>query len=163
MIKFEKSIILHVKMTETPNYHIALIDHKETHLVRHPVLRQGRPLEDCIFDGDELATTLHFGLFINQNLVAVASFMENPHSLINEKKQYQLRGMAVLKEYQGIGLGHNILKHAETILRTKDATVIWCNAREIAVHFYKKNQFEIIGKPFLIPNIGLHFIMKKTL
>jgi len=145
------------------NYDIKLIDHAKTYLVRHPVLREGRPVEDCIFEGDELETTLHFGLFKDNHLIAVASFMENANPLFLEQNQFQLRGMAVLKEFQGTGVGHKILNHAEHILKQKSASVIWCNARETAVNFYKKNQFKIFGEPFTIPKIGLHYIMKKTL
>ena len=145
------------------NCHISIIDHTDTYIVRHPVLREGRPIEDCIFEGDELETTLHFGLFVAKKLIAVASFMENSNPLFSEKKQYQLRGMAVLKAYQSKGFGDMILKHAQNILVEKGVSIIWCNAREIAVDFYKKNNYTTEGKPFDIPRIGLHFIMKKTL
>ena len=37
------------------------IHFQETFEVRHPVLREGRPIETCFFDGDELETTKHFG------------------------------------------------------------------------------------------------------
>ena len=150
-------------MSETTIYHINLIGHSETYAVRHPVLRQGRPIEDCIFDGDSLENTLHFGLFDGKNLLAVASFMDNSHPLFVEENQYQLRGMAVLKDHQGKGLGHKILSHGEHVLRKKNVSIVWCNAREIAVNFYKKNGYNIEGNPFIIPKIGLHYIMKKTL
>ena len=40
----------------------------ETIIVRHPVLRPGRPIESCHFDGDELLTTSHFGLYFENQL-----------------------------------------------------------------------------------------------
>jgi len=80
-----------------------------------------------------------------------------------ETPQYQLRGMAVLKPFQGKGLGEFILRHGDVLLKEKNAKIIWCNARENAVHFYKKNAYQIIGEPFNIKDIGLHNVMYKVL
>ena len=78
-------------------------------------------------------------------------------------EQFQLRGMAVLKPYQNKGFGNLLLNKAEELVTQRKGTLIWCNAREVAVTFYKKNGFEIIDKPFVIPKIGLHYVMYKTL
>ncbi|WP_227871652.1 hypothetical protein [Flavobacterium kingsejongi] len=40
---------------------IKKITSEATYAVRQPVLRAGMPLESCIFDGDDLNTTEHFG------------------------------------------------------------------------------------------------------
>ena len=77
--------------------------------------------------------------------------------------QYQLRGMGVLKEYQKRGFGNLLIEKGEDIIKQENGTIIWCNAREIAVNFYKKNGFKIIGKPFVIPKIGLHYVMYKAI
>ena len=47
---------------------IKKITSTDTFSVRHPVLRSGKPLESCHFDGDILATTSHYGLFLNQEI-----------------------------------------------------------------------------------------------
>ncbi|WP_366143716.1 GNAT family N-acetyltransferase [Algibacter sp.] len=120
-------------------------------------------MESCVFNGDNLETTLHLGIFINDNLIGICSFFKNTHPNIKEIPQYQLRGMAVLKAFQGKGLGKIILKHGEAALKTKNVKKIWCNAREIAVPFYKKNNYEIGSKPFNIKEIGTHYMMHKTL
>ena len=46
---------------------------EETHCVRHPILRQGRPIEDCIFTADQEATTVHLGAYLDDKLVGVLS------------------------------------------------------------------------------------------
>lgn len=144
-------------------YQLKLIDSNETYLVRHPVLREGRPLETSIFDGDDLETTIHIGLFIEEKLIGVCSFMKNPNNLFSDTIQYQLRGMAILKPYQRKGYGHAIIHFGETILKENNATIIWCNARKIASPFYKKNNYQIIGSTFNIEGIGLHYTMYKKL
>lgn len=132
-------------------------------MVRHPVLRTGKPIATCVFEGDLLKTTIHFGIFKNTRLIGVCSFFKNPNPNITEKHQYQLRGMAVLKAYQGKGLGKIILQFGEQLLKEKNTKLVWCNAREVALNFYKKNGYQIIGEPFNIKDIGLHYMMYKTL
>lgn len=150
-------------MLEKPNYITKLITPQEAWSIRQPVLREGKPLESCTFDGDDFETTFHTGLFIENHLIAVATFMKNCHVLFSEKNQYQLRGMAVLTEYQGNGYGHHVLEFGESRLIKQGVKMIWCNAREIAVPFYKKNHYAIVGEPFIIPKIGVHYVMQKTL
>jgi len=150
-------------MKEQLDFKIKLISPEDVIAVRQPVLREGKPIEACIFDGDDLPTTFHVGLFVDGILTAVVTFMENSHKLFNERNQFQLRGMAVLLKFQGNGLGNEILKFSESILRKRGAKMIWCNAREIAVDFYRKNGYIIKGDPFLIPEIGVHYVMRKTL
>jgi GNAT superfamily N-acetyltransferase len=145
------------------NYKIKQISVQEAYGVRHPVLRKGKPLESCAFNGDFLDTTLHFGIFDKEALLGICSLLKNTTPLISTKTQYQLRGMAILKPYQNKGLGGILLKHVENILTAQNIELIWCNARESAVHFYKKNGYNIAGNPFNIKDIGLHYVMYKNL
>lgn len=145
------------------NHTIKQITAKETHSVRHPVLREGKPIETCIFVGDDLKTTIHYGLFYNEKLIAVASFFKNKNNLLSEEHQVQLRGMAVINEFQEKGIGKLLLEHAERELKKLQTTILWCNARETATIFYKKCNFQIIGSPFNIESIGIHYVMFKKL
>lgn len=145
------------------NYSIKKISAKETYIVRHPVLRQGKSIESCVFDDDNLDTTFHLGIFNKDKLVGVSSFLMSKHPLLTEKLQYQLRGMAVLNEYQNLGLGKLILNHGENLLKKQNIQIVWCNAREKAMNFYKQNDYKIMGLPFDIKDIGKHFVMCKTL
>lgn len=145
------------------NYIIKRISPLETYTVRHPVLRSGKPIESCIFDGDDLDTTFHLGVFIENKLVGACSFFKCSHNLLSEEFQYQLRGMAILNEYQSLGLGKLILNHGERLLKEQNIQIIWCNAREKALDFYKKMDYRIIGESFNIKDIGLHYVMHKIL
>jgi GNAT superfamily N-acetyltransferase len=145
------------------NYTIKTINASETYSVRQPVLRDGKPIETCMFDGDNLQTTFHLGLYITNELVGICSLFKNNHPLIANASQYQLRGMAILNTYQGLGLGTLILSHGETLLKQQGIPVIWCNARVKATEFYNKMGYKIIGEPFDIKDIGLHYCMYKPL
>lgn len=145
------------------DFKIQIIDATQTFKVRHPILRAGKSIETCRFVGDELETTFHFGIFTKNELVGVCSFLQNNHQSINKNKQYQLRGMAILKAYQGKGLGSIILSHGETFLKKRNTLALWCNAREVAVNFYERNGYQKFGNPFNIDDIGLHYLMYKNI
>jgi GNAT superfamily N-acetyltransferase len=135
----------------------------ETYLVRNPVLRPGKPIASCVFDGDNLPTTFHLGGFYQKRLVAVVTFLEQDRSEFGLKNAGQVRGMAVLKEYQGKGFGKLLLNFGEKLLFDRQIKTVWMNAREIAVPFYKNCGYNILGEPFVIPEIGNHFVMFKKL
>lgn len=136
---------------------------EETYPVRHSELRQGRPLEECVFVGDDRETTLHIGGFYQDQLVSVATFLKQDHAGHGLINAYQLRGMAVVKAYHKRGFGKILLTFAETLLLEQAVAFIWMNARIGAVDFYKKLGYATIGHVFEIPKIGMHYIMFKKL
>lgn len=151
------------------NLEIRNISGEATYPVRHPVLRAGRPIEDCCFKGDELSTTFHVGAFINDKIVAVATFLLHKDATIEEIKHhteeqcYQLRGMAVLEEIQGKQVGKKLLEYGEQFLRNKKVSALWFNARVKAVPFYEKLGYQVISDAFEIEPIGTHYKMYKSL
>lgn len=144
-------------------YSIKQITSQETYPVRQPVLRPGKPIESCIFDGDDLPDTAHFGIYDNNNVIGIVSVFKASSPLFSEAAQFQLRGMAVLPAYQKLGLGDLLLKAAEDYIKSRNSPLIWFNAREIAVGFYKKAGYSIKGDMFKIPDVGPHYVMYKPL
>tara|TARA_B100001093_G_scaffold511448_1_gene579309 strand:- start:9454 stop:9906 length:453 start_codon:yes stop_codon:yes gene_type:complete len=137
---------------------------KECFPVRHAVLRKGRPLSSCAFEDDQNEYCFHLGLFVKSEIVAIASFI--PKKFPEQKTvqpSYQLRGMAVLESHQGRGLGVKLLDYGLDLLKGKEASILWMNARIGAVEFYQKLQFSSIGDLFDIPPIGIHQRMYKVL
>jgi GNAT superfamily N-acetyltransferase len=139
------------------------IPSKETYSVRQPVLRSGKPIESCIFEGDDLDTTHHFGLFEDDNLTGIISLFSQSNIIFAEKKQAQIRGMAVLETHQKKGFGEALVIHCENYCKEKNVDLIWFNARTAAVGFYKKMNYQIIGAPFDIKDVGEHYLMSKKL
>ena len=135
----------------------------ETIIVRHPVLRFGKPIESCRFEGDDLPTTSHFGLFYENEISAVVSVFEAKNNLFLEENQFQIRGMAVLEQHQKKGFGVALLKFCENRIRNKMVEIIWFNARQTAIGFYEKSQYQKIGDGFEIADIGIHYVLFKKL
>ena len=140
----------------------------ETIAVRWPVLRPGFPRETAIFDGDDAPGTLHFGAFVGDRLVGVASIYLVPYpekiaAQPGVSPAFQLRGMATLPEVRGAGFGKALLNACVAAARENGAAILWCNARTSAADFYAKNGWRFEGEEFDIPTVGPHFRMSRAL
>ena len=142
---------------------IQKITSTETYPIRHIVLRAGKPIESCQFQGDELETTNHFGYYINNQIIGVISIFEINNKQLLVQKSFQIRGMAVLPSFQKQGIGEALVKESEKFCTTQKANLIWFNARTTAVGFYQKMGYEIVGSEFEINEVGPHFLMFKKL
>jgi hypothetical protein len=127
--------------------------------IRNEILREGKlELEQCRFAGDDNPDSFHLGYFTGGQLICVASFHPQDYSEFTGRG-YQLRGMATLSNYQGKGLGTQLVNFAIVYLRGQKINYVWCNARKVAVSFYSNVGFEIVSKEFDIPGIGPHYAM----
>ena len=135
---------------------------KETYSVRLPVLRKGKPIESCQFDGDNLATTQHYGIYLDNELVGIISLFKKNNSTFSQKNQYQIRGMAVLENHRKKDYGKALLIYTEEECKNQEVDLIWFNARIEAIGFYEKMGYQKKGTPFDIPDVGEHIVMFKN-
>lgn len=140
---------------------IKKISSVETFSVRHPVLRKGKPIESCHFEGDDLGTTQHFGLYLEQELVGIISLFKKSNPDFLEKNQYQIRGMAVLENQRKKDFGKALILYSEEKCKNQNVDLIWFNARIEASGFYEKMGYQKKGVPFEIPDVGEHIVMFK--
>lgn len=78
------------------------------------------------------------------------------------KNRVQLRQMAVDENYRGRKIGEQLLTYAEQLSSEKKFTEIYLHAREIAIGFYEKEGYSIIGDTFTEVGIS-HCEMLKIL
>lgn len=126
--------------------------------LRSKILRNGKPLEECIFPTDQTEGVFHLAYYENDEITTVATFY--PQNL--PEKQgfgYQLRGMATDTSFNGKGFGTALLKFAIVYIKETTASYLWCNARSSAVKFYEKLGFELISDEFQIEGVGPHYKM----
>ena len=133
----------------------------ETYPIRLEVLRKNIPLP-YKFNGDLAVDTFHLGAFKNNDLIAVSSFMKVKNKNF-EGEQYQLRGMATLNEYRGLGAGKLMMEKTFSILNDLQVDCLWCNARIVAVKFYEKRGLKTFRDLFEIKPVGNHYVMFKNL
>lgn len=139
------------------------IPSKETYTVRQPVLRKGKPIGSCVFEGDDLESTHHFGLFENENLTGIISLFEKINPIFAAQNQAQIRGMAVLEIHQKKGIGEALVRHSEVYCNENQIDLIWFNARTAAIGFYQKMNYQTLGEAFEIKDVGEHYLMFKKL
>ena len=130
----------------------------ETYPLRIEILRNGKAI-NYHFVGDNRKTTIHLGAYVNHKCIAIVSLISNPNKSFSNLSIYQLRGMGVAKSYQKQGIGKLLIVESLKVLKINECELIWCNAREIALSFYKKMGFSIKGKKFQIPGVGSHYLM----
>ena len=137
---------------------IKFVKTEEVLPLRSQMLRNGKPFNECVFNGDEKESTFHLADIQNDETVCIATFHLQAQSGF-KGKAYQLRGMATLPAFQGKGVGNQLLNFAIVYLRGLQADYLWCNARKVAFSFYLGQGFEFISDEFEISGIGPHRTM----
>jgi predicted GNAT family N-acyltransferase len=140
---------------------------EETYDLRHAVLRPGRARETVLFAGDHDAGTSHWGSFTDDGrLAAIATLMRAPLpegvavSGGRGGPAWQIRGMASSSEARGRGYGSAVLSAALAYAGAEDPRApVWCNARVVALDFYRAHGFETVGAEFEVPGVGPHYVM----
>ena len=134
----------------------------QTFALRIEILRGG-VANNYQFDADDAISSFHIGAFEGADCVGIVTFIKQAHPELKANVSYQLRGMAVAVAYQKKGIGNELIEASHAVLKEKNTDLLWCNARELAVAFYKKKGFKIYGDSFNIPSIGKHYVMYKHL
>ena len=143
---------------------IKCITSRETFVVRHPVLRIGRPLKECAFKFDNHPESLHLGIELNGHIISVISALPFECDNFPGIKAMRLRGVATLAKYQKKGLASQlIIEVEERLLKLKNIKLIWLNARISAKKFYETLGYKNIGERFNIKGIGIHQRLYKIL
>ena len=85
----------------------------------------------------------------------------------NEKfeatNQYRLRAMATSSKVRGENFGKLLIEFAIEELKNRKVDLLWCDARKVALGFYEKMGFNVIGDFYEIPIIGPHKLMYKLI
>ena len=88
----------------------------QTHSLRHSVLRPHQPLDEMVYEGDGLDSTLPLGAFLGngtqKRLIGVVTLSVAPMPEAPEAGDHRLRGMAVEPALQGRGVGGQLIREA---------------------------------------------------
>lgn len=110
--------------------------------LRRRILRKPLGLD---FDPDDLAkesADFHVAAFETPNLVGC--LVLSPI----DSDRIKMRQVAVDAEAQGTGIGSHMVAFSESLARTHGYKEMVLNARDTAVPFYLKLDYEIVGEPF---------------
>jgi GNAT superfamily N-acetyltransferase len=127
------------------------------------LLRPFEPPEQIVYHGDDALDTLHAGAFVGTELVGIASVCVEPMPDAPAAGVWRLRGMATLPAVRGTGHGRRLLEACFDHIRAQGGTLLWCNARVVALGFYEHLGFVAQGDEFEIHPIGPHYVMTRVL
>lgn len=125
--------------------------------LRHTVLRPHQAPEAIVYDAEDHPDTLHIGAFVGAELIGTGTIHPDAPG------RFRIRGMAVLEGRRGSGVGEAILSGLIEHARSKEASLIWCNARIPALSLYSRAGFVQVGERFDEPHIGPHVRMELAL
>jgi thiamine transport system ATP-binding protein len=145
-----------VEMTRPPAIRVVEIGASETHELRRRVLREGTPSDSVQLPGDEDPVTAHLAAVdAAGRVVGVATLVDVPCEQRPGVPARQLRGMAVDPAWQGHGVGRDLLTRLAERARAEGAGVLWANARDSALAFYRRNGFTVTGEGFVTEDTAL--------
>ena len=144
-------------------FQICQIDAAETRSLRHAILRPNQPFDATRYPLDEEPATGHFGAFLGDRLVGVASVFHEARPGDTDPRAWRLRGMATFEEERGQGIGSALMQACFDHIRAAGGATLWFNARTTAAGFYGRFGFVVQGDVFDIEGIGPHVVMELTM
>ena len=141
---------------------IKVVAAKDIRPLRNLVLRPNLPIDTTYYDLDNDIETFHLASIMDNTIISIGTFYPENDIELQTKNGYRLRGMATHPKFRRKSAATKLMKESFVLLKEKKCDVLWCNARLVAVEFYKSLGFKITGKIFDIPSIGPHYKMYKS-
>lgn len=124
----------------------------EVRPLRLDVLRHGMANRTVDFDGDDDPATTHLVAIDHRDrIVATSTWLRRGTPHAPERSAMQLRGMATERTLQSTGLGGRLLRHGLDLAAAEGAEIVWANARDAALDFYRRHGFTVVGTGFIEP------------
>ena len=150
-------------MTTQLQVEINKVDAENIRSLRHSELRKGQDFSTTSYLKDYEAGTFHMACMVGDKIVTCATFYPEKSIKIKFNNAYRLRGMATDSNFQRKGYASDLMGESFKKLKNRDCDMVWCNARLVAVDFYKSVGFKITGELFDIAEIGPHYYMYKEI
>jgi GNAT superfamily N-acetyltransferase len=127
--------------------------------LRTAVLRPHAPPNTHTFPGDDAPETYHAGVFLEDELVGVASVFQEAPPFAASPFAWRLRGMAVVPQVRRTGYGRVLVQSCLDYIASQKGTLLWCHGRTSALQFYRALGFQTYGEEFDVPISGPHYVM----
>ena len=125
--------------------------------LRGAILRPGLPLAQAAYPEDDDPANLHLAaLDESGHVVGCCTWLPEPWE---GRPAWRLRGMATDPGVRGSGVGGALIRRGLDEAVVAGAEVVWCNARTVALGFYRHFGFETVGEEFLTQQQIPHYVM----
>ena len=142
---------------------IRKVDAEKIRSLRHSELRKGQDFSTTSYLNDYEIDTFHMACIVDDKIVTCATFYPEKSIKIKSDNAYRLRGMATDSNFQRKGYASDLMGESFKELKKRNCDMVWCNARLVAVDFYRSVGFKITGDLFDIEGIGPHYYMDKEI
>ncbi len=132
-------------------------EYDETVALRYKILRLPLNLEFLAEDLAKEYTDIHLAAY-DEAWILRGCLVLTPKS----KKVMKMRQVAVDTDVQSKGIGRVLVEKSEQLARSKGYELMELNARDVAVPFYQKLNYQVEGDMFVEVDIN-HFRMVKKL
>ena len=130
-----------------------LVDPLVTRRLRNSVLRPGMDVDADHWPGlDDPAGATFAVLDPDDPDTPVTTVTVRPETCPwrpDEPSPWRLRGMATRETWRGRGVGRVALDASVEHVRGQGGSVLWCNARDVALPFYERAGFVVEGAGFV--------------
>lgn len=127
------------------------VDPGVTRALRNVVLRPGMDVDGDHWPDIERADAVTYAV-LDDHATPVSTVTVIPEACPwrpDDLPAWRLRGMATDDAWRGRGVGRVGLDAAVTHVRSEAATLLWCNARVVALSFYERAGFVVEGDEFV--------------
>jgi predicted GNAT family N-acyltransferase len=140
---------------------IESVDVDSIRRLRAEILRPGLPLSESFYSEDDDPATLHLAALDDVGRVVGCStwFPEAWRG----GPAWRLRGMATDAAVRGSGVGRALLERGLEQALAAGVDFAWCNARTVALGFYRHHGFATVGEEFLTAHGIPHYVMCRPL
>jgi len=144
-------------MIQIRPFEFATPEYDQSVQLRDAILRKPLNLSFKVEDLSKEYDSIHLGAFNQKNQI-VGCLILKPLSA----SHFKMRQVAVAESLQGKGIGGELVKASEKLLKSLNCKSIELNARDVAIPFYLKLDYKKVGKEF--EEVGIkHFRMEKEL
>ncbi len=146
--------------------HIAIrpITANESRPLRHAILRPHEPIQALVARDQRAPSTVHFGAFMQGELVGCASVAREPLPDEDNARAWRLRGMATAEIARRLGCGRALVDACIAHVIANGGILIWCNGRTSVIGFYRALGFETRGDEFeSTEGTGPHYVFVRQL
>lgn len=138
-------------------HELLVVSAKECLPLRERILRPGQPASAWTYELDEAPRAMHFAIKQGEAVLGVASLLPEARS-DHGRECWRLRGMAVVPDARGRGLGRTLLGAVQAVAKQRGGG-LWCTARTSVEGFYTRYEFKREGDVFEIEGGGPHVLM----
>ena len=129
--------------------------YKQVVELREEILRKPLGLSFSVEDLESEKDYIHVAGYLNGRLCATLM-------LVPKGDEVKMQRVAIREDVQQKGIGSKMLLFAEDYAKKQGYASIYCHARDTAVPFYLKNDYNIEGDAFVEVGI-VHYAMRKNL